>query len=212
MAIIIAKTPRLVKRFFPMLRWSFSSSEKIIYLTFDDGPTPEITDWTLQTLANFNAKATFFCIGKNISQFSDITQHIVNGGHRIANHCYNHDNAWKSTAKDYLVSIKNTENLLERFQQNGTKLFRPPYGKLTYKKVKQLRQKNYQIIMWDVLSNDVQQNVSPEKSLQTLLKKTKNGSIVVFHDSVKGSVTLKEVLPKFLKYFGGLGFEFRAIK
>jgi len=212
MSIIIAKTPRLVKRFFPMLRWSFSSSEKIIYLTFDDGPTPEITDWTLQTLAKHKANATFFCIGKNIAQHPDITQNIVNGGHRIANHCYNHDNAWKSNAKTYLASVKKTEILLERFQLNDTKLFRPPYGKLTYKKVKQLRQKGYQIIMWDVLSNDVQENVSPEKSLQTLVKKTKNGSIVVFHDSVKGSATLKKVLPEFLTHFGKLGFEFRGIK
>ena len=211
MSIIIAKTPRLVKRFFPMLRWSFSSKRKIIYLTFDDGPTPEITEWTLQTLAKHQAKATFFCIGKNVALHPAITQDIVDGGHRIANHCYNHNNAWKCDAKDYSQSIQQTEDLLAKFQQNDTKLFRPPYGKLTYKKVKQLKQKGYKIIMWDVLSNDVQVQVSPKKSLRTLLKKTNNGSIVVFHDSVKGRNTLKQVLPEFLKYFGELGFEFRAI-
>ena len=211
MSIIIAKTPRLVKRFFPMLRWSFSSKKKIIYLTFDDGPTPEITDWTLQILAKHQAKATFFCIGKNVAQHPNITQRIVTEGHRIANHCYQHENAWKCKAKDYLNTIKKTEDLLNLFQQNNTKLFRPPYGKLTYKKVKQLKQKGYKIIMWDVLSNDVLQNVSPEKSLQTLLKKTQNGSIVVFHDSLKGSATLKEVLPEFLRKFTDLGFEFRTI-
>ena len=194
-----------------MLRWSFSSKKKIIYLTFDDGPTPEITEWTLRTLEKHQAKATFFCIGKNIALHPTITQEIVDGGHRIANHCYMHDNAWKCKAKDYLDSVKKTANLLANFQQNDTKLFRPPYGKLTYKKVKQLRQQGYEIIMWDVLSNDVQQNVSAEKSLQTLLKKTQNGSIVVFHDSVKGNRTLSKVLPEFLAYFGGLGYQFRAI-
>jgi len=212
MSIIIAKTPRLVKRFFPMLRWSFSSKRKIIYLTFDDGPTPEITDWTLKILEEYNAKATFFCIGKNVDQYPEITQNIVNSGHRIANHCYQHDNAWKTTAKDYLDSVKNTEHLLQGFQVKDNKLFRPPYGKLTYKKIKQLKQEGYQIIMWDVLSNDVQLQVSPEKSLETLLNKTKNGSIVVFHDSIKGSTTLKKVLPEFLKYFAALGYSFRAIE
>lgn len=195
-----------------MLRWSFSSSEKIIYLTFDDGPTSEITEWTLQILGKYHAKATFFCIGKNVEKYPNITEQIVTAGHRIANHCFNHDNAWKSDAETYLNSVEKTQYLLECFQKNNTKLFRPPYGKLTYKKVKKLRQNNYQIIMWDVLSNDVQKKVSPKKSLQTLLKKTKNGSIVVFHDSIKGSATLKEVLPEFLKYFSELGYEFRGIE
>lgn len=212
MPIIIAKTPEVVKRFFPMLRWSFSSKRKIIYLTFDDGPTPEITEWTLQTLAKHNAKATFFCIGKNIALYPSITQDIVDNGHRIANHCYHHDNAWKCNAKDYLQSVQQTANLLVQFQQDDTKLFRPPYGKLNYKKVKQLKQKGYQIIMWDVLSNDVQAQVTPEKSLQTLLNKTKSGSIVVFHDSIKGSATLKVVLPEFLKYFEKLGYQFDSIE
>ncbi len=195
-----------------MLRWSFSSKRKEIYLTFDDGPTLEITDWTLQTLRKYNAKATFFCIGKNIALYPDITREIVTHGHRIANHSYNHNNAWKCSAKEYLDSVKKTNNVLLDYQDNTTKLFRPPYGKLSYKKVKQLQQNDYQIIMWDVLSNDVQQKVSPKKSLETLLKKTKNGSIVVFHDSVKGSSTLKEVLPEFLDYFKKLGYVFRAME
>lgn len=223
MSFYFIKTPTVVQRFFGKYVWSFSmksSQQKTIYLTFDDGPTPEITEWTLNTLKDYNAKATFFCIGKNVKNHPDIFKWVVEDGHYIGNHTYNHLNGWKTDNAIYLENVleakKNIEtsvaNLDPSLLTHDSKLlFRPPYGKIRSSQTKQLIKKGYKIIMWDVLSADFDQSISSKKCLNNVLKNTKNGSIIVFHDSVKAEKHLKFVLPKVLEYFSKKGYQFNSI-
>ena len=200
-------------RIFSKYTWRFSISKKEIYLTFDDGPTPEITTFVLNELKKHNAKATFFCIGKNISTHPEIFKQIIKEDHSVGSHPQNHLNGWKTKTQDY---IKNTSEVQRTLQLSNFKtlklnLFRPPYGKIKQKQAKYLLSKGYKIIMWSVLSGDFDTNLSKEKCLQNVLKNTSNGSIVVFHDSVKAAEKVKYVLPKVLEYFSKRGFEFKAI-
>jgi peptidoglycan/xylan/chitin deacetylase (PgdA/CDA1 family) len=200
-------------RIFSKYTWRFSISKKEIYLTFDDGPTPEITTFVLNELKKHNAKATFFCIGKNISTHPEIFKQIIKEDHSVGNHTQNHLNGWKNKTQDY---IKNTSEVQRTLQLSNFKtlklnLFRPPYGKIKQKQAKYLLSKGYKIIMWSVLSGDFDTNLSKEKCLQNVLKNTSNGSIVVFHDSVKAAEKVKYVLPKVLEYFSKKGFQFKAI-
>lgn len=203
----LIKTPGLVKVLFKNWVWSFSSKEKVIYLTFDDGPTPEITDWTLHQLQQYNAKATFFCIGKNIEAHPKIYKNILAQNHAVGNHTNNHLNGFKTKTATYL---KNLEFPITNTSQTS-KLFRPPYGKLKFSQAKKIRKKGYKIIMWDVLSADFDTNISPEKCLKNVVANAHNGSIIVFHDSVKAQEKLQFVLPKILEYYADKGYTFKAI-
>lgn len=196
-------------RFFSSYVWRFSSKKKEIYLTFDDGPTPEITNFVISELKKYKAKATFFCIGKNIVNHPEIYQQITTDNHAIGNHTHNHFNGWKTSTNKYLNNIQQAEEVIQ--QSNKPKLFRPPYGKITSSQAKNLQRKGYKIIMWDVLSADFDTRISKEESLQNVLKNTSNGSIIVFHDSVKASEKLRYVLPKVLEEFSKKGFEFKKI-
>lgn len=209
------KTPSLIKFIFKNWIWSFSNKEKVIYLTFDDGPTPEITGWILHQLKKYNAKATFFCIGKNINNYPDIFKSILNEEHSVGNHTNNHLNGLKTKNGKYLENILLAEQQIETSSKPKTqnsKLFRPPYGKIKLSQAKKIRKNNYKIIMWDVLSADFDLSISKEKCLQNVIDKTKNGSIIVFHDSIKASKNLKFVLPKILEYFSAKGFVFKKIE
>ncbi|NLP57753.1 polysaccharide deacetylase family protein [Lutibacter sp. B1] len=209
------KTPSLIKFIFKNWIWSFSNKEKVIYLTFDDGPTPEITGWILHQLKKYNAKATFFCIGKNINNYPDIFKSILNEEHSVGNHTSNHLNGLKTKNGKYLENILLAEQQIETYSKPKTqnsKLFRPPYGKLKLSQAKKIRKNNYKIIMWDILSADFDLSISKEKCLQNVIDKTKNGSIIVFHDSIKASKNLKFVLPKILEYFSAKGFVFKKIE
>jgi len=208
MKLYTIKTPKFVKRLFPRLIWEFSISKKTIYLTFDDGPTPEITPWVLQELKKYNAKATFFCIGKNIINHPEIFQDIINDDHAIGNHTLHHVNAWKVSSNVYLNNIRETEELLPK---NTTKLFRPPYGKLTPKVAKAILNANYKIVMWNVLSGDFDTTLSKEKCLDNVMKYITSGSIVVFHDSIKANKKVKYVLPEILAHFSREGYNFEKI-
>lgn len=207
MKFYFVKTPRLFKFIFRNWVWSFSENEKIIYLTFDDGPTHEITPWVLNLLQKFNAQATFFCIGKNIVKHPEIFQAILKNNHSFGNHTNNHLNGWKTNTDLYIEnSLAATKKI-----EHSTTLFRPPYGKLFLRQSKRLRDKGYQIIMWDVLSADFDTKISKEKCLQNVLKNARNGSILVFHDSIKASKKLKFVLPKVLEYYTENGYSFQKI-
>lgn len=193
-------------------------SKKEIYLTFDDGPTPEITEFVLNELKKYNAKATFFCIGKNIKNHPEIFSKIIKEGHEIGNHTQNHLNGWKNNTTKYLENVLECKNVIDKQTQNNSelktknlKLFRPPYGRVKRKQANALIKKGYKIIMWSVLSGDFDTKISKEKCLQNVLKHTSNGSIVVFHDSVKAAEKVKYVLPKVLDYFTRKGYEFKAI-
>lgn len=203
----IIKTPSLVKLFFNNWVWSFSSKEKTLYLTFDDGPTPEVTNWTLNTLKEHNAKATFFCIGKNITKYPEIYEKIKTNNHAVGNHTNNHLNGYKTTTTEYLKNI----SISEKNAGEKTNLFRPPYGKIKLSQAEQIRKKGYKIIMWDVLSADFDTTITAEECLRNVIKNVKNGSIIVFHDSVKAEEKLKFVLPKILEFYKAKGYTFNAI-
>ncbi|WP_400075101.1 polysaccharide deacetylase family protein [Winogradskyella sp. R77965] len=213
MKIIPAKTPDFVKTLFPNFIWNINTNTKELYLTFDDGPTLEITDWVLHTLKRYDAKATFFCIGNNIEKHPEIFQNILDNNHSIGNHTYNHLKGWKHKSKYYIKDALQTEAVIEMFQPNNSnKLFRPPYGKFKNKQSKRLLELGYKIILWDVLSYDWDMSVSEETCFNNVISATKKGSIIVFHDSLKASRNLKYVLPKVLEYYTEKGFEFKAIK
>lgn len=212
------RTPRIMMRLFSEYTWRFSSKEKELFLTFDDGPTPEITEFVLEQLKKYDAKATFFCIGKNIENHPKIFKTIVTNGHAIGNHTHHHVKGWKTKTNTYLDNVlqcKNTiENELEKlssFKLKNSNLFRPPYGKIKKKQAKRLIMNNYKIIMWSVLSADFDTKISKEECLNNVIQNTKKGSIIVFHDSVKASKNLKYTLPKVLKIFSEKGYKFSKI-
>lgn len=220
MALTPVKTPLLVKRMFPNYIWDIPTTNKTIYLTFDDGPTPEITNWTLNALKQYDAKATFFCIGNNIEKHPNIFQDILNDGHTIGNHTHNHIKGWKTKTKDYLNNISEAQNVINsqitnsknsELRTQNLELFRPPYGQIKPKQGKKLIKLGYKIIMWNVLSLDWDAKVSPENCLNNVISKTTNGSIIVFHDSVKASKNMKYALPKVLEYFSEKGYCFESL-
>ncbi|MFD0939599.1 polysaccharide deacetylase family protein [Pedobacter boryungensis] len=218
----LVKSPLLLKWFYPSLTWNKSRSEKIVYLTFDDGPIPNVTDFVLNTLKSFDVKATFFCIGDNISKHPMVFERVKNEGHAIGNHTFNHLKGWKTDDETYI------QNILKCQQLTQTNLFRPPYGRIKKSQIKSLKSKvkslksyrdselrtndsGLEIIMWDVLSGDFDLNLSPEKCYQNVIKNTQNGSIVVFHDSLKAFDRLHYTLPKVLKYLSEKGYQFGTL-
>ncbi len=215
MNLIPVKTPFIVKKLFPNYIWNIPTTEKILYLTFDDGPTPDITEWTLDVLKKHNAKATFFCIGNNIIKHPDIFYKIMDEGHSIGNHTFHHPRGWKTKTEAYVDEVIRTQECIhsksDNHQSTLAKLFRPPYGQITTRQGKTLRDFGYKIIMWDVLAFDWKDSVPNEKCYQNIISKATAGSIIVFHDSVKASERMQYALPKVLEYFSVKGFEFKRI-
>ncbi len=213
--LIPHKTPKILKQFFTTYLWHLHpENEKKIYLTFDDGPIPEVTEFVLEQLNKYNAKATFFCIGDNIKKHPQIFKKIISDNHAVGNHTMNHLKAWKSDIETYLKNIKDCENIILEHHKvkNNKKLFRPPYGQISYSKFKVLEKQGYQIVLWDVLSKDWDHNISREVCLQNVIHHTEPGSILVFHDSIKASKNLTYVLPRVLNYFTEKGFVFDKIE
>jgi peptidoglycan/xylan/chitin deacetylase (PgdA/CDA1 family) len=210
------KTHSLIKKLFSQYIWDFPTTENTVYLTFDDGPTPEITEWVLGQLDHHNARATFFCIGKNIEAYPLIFEKLVQKRHSIGNHTFNHLNGWKNTTDDYDLNVALCDNSIKNHTTKDNKLsskiFRPPYGKIKSIQARNLKNKGYKIIMWDVLSADFDQTITKEKCLNNVLSNLKPGSIIVFHDSVKAFKNLEYTLPKVLDYLDKNNFKCAAIK
>lgn len=222
MPLTPVKTPKVVKSLFPNYIWNIDTNEKTIYLTFDDGPTPEITEWVLAQLDTYNAKATFFCIGANVEKYPEIFKKVVASGHSIGNHTQNHVKGWKVKTKAYLKDIEacekvfraqtaNQKSLIKNRQSTIVNLFRPPYGKITPTQGKKLIALGYSVVMWDVLSFDWDNTVSKETCFNNVVSKVKTGSIVVFHDSIKASKNMQYTLPKVLEYYSDKGYSFKAL-
>ena len=201
------KTPWLLRKLYSGCTWKIDSKEKVIYLTFDDGPHPEATPYVLQTLAEYNAKATFFCIGKNVVEYPDIYRRIISGQHRVGNHTYDHLNGWKVGDQQYF------DNILLAARHIDSQIFRPPYGKISAFQIRHLKDEplKYKIIMWDVLSGDFDISLTGEQCSFNVTRNAGNGSIVVFHDSEKAFPRLKTALNECLKFFSGKGFRFESI-
>jgi len=198
-------TPFLIKKIFRKnIIWEINSSQKTIYLTFDDGPDTLTTPKVLEILDKYNAKATFFCIGKKFEDNPDIDKMLIKSGHSIGNHSYSHPKGWNTETKRYIEDVEKCSKIVK------STLFRPPYGKIKLSQIRNLK-RNYSIIMWSLLCGDFDKKISNEKCLDVLLKKTQNGSIVVLHDSSKTEEKLFYVLPKFLEHFTKLGYSFQSI-
>jgi peptidoglycan-N-acetylglucosamine deacetylase len=207
------KTPQIIKRIFSNQIWAIPNSENKVYLTFDDGPTPEITEWVLDFLKTEKIKATFFCIGKNIENNPEIFNKIITDGHAFGNHTFNHIKGWETNETDYIENTQKCQIQIETQidkKQKSTQLFRPPYGKIKPAQSKKLRKLGYKIIMWDVLSADFDK-ISSEKCLQNVIKNTKSGSIIVFHDSQKATVNMRYALTKSIEILKQKGFVFDVI-
>lgn len=203
--------PLFFKWLYPKGLYSFSRSKKVLYLTFDDGPIPELTPFVLAELDKYQTKATFFCVGDNICKYPAIFNNIISQNHAIGNHTFNHLKGTKCSNKNYFDNIQLCAETMLHNEFKGSKmLFRPPYGKLTLSQMKHLQSK-YQVVFWDVISYDFDVNLSPENCLKNVVKNTKNGSIIVFHDNIKARKNLEYVLPRFLKYYTSKGYEFSVL-
>lgn len=249
--MFLVKSPFFLKWYYPNLLWNKTRHEKTIYLTFDDGPIPIVTEFVLKTLAGYNAKATFFCIGDNIVKHPDIFSKVTSAGHSIGNHTFNHLNGWKTNDETYI------ENVLKAQALTQTNLFRPPYGRIKKSQIRRFKAEGGEaesgrkqkpiskqqgvpsnlshqavemtpqpypqtqpstlnplalhLIMWDVLSGDFDTSLSPKKCYQNVINNTRNGSIIVFHDSLKAFDRLQYALPRVLKYFAERGFGFEKL-
>ncbi|MFL5728938.1 MAG: polysaccharide deacetylase family protein [Cytophagaceae bacterium] len=203
---------------YPSLVWSVKNTDKTLFLTFDDGPIPGVTDYVLEELKNFNAKATFFCVGHNIEKHPEVYRKIIQAGHRTGNHTYNHLNGWKTRNEEYFQNIESCRKIMDA--ENGSspitndqspiRLFRPPYGKIKRRQIPVLAD-HYKIVMWGVLSGDFDKNLSAEKCLRKTIRYSRSGSIIVFHDSLKAEKNLRYVLPRYLQHFSELGYKFEAL-
>jgi peptidoglycan-N-acetylglucosamine deacetylase len=202
------KTPSLLKKFYSSCMWEIPSREKIIYLTFDDGPHPAATPFVLDALKKYNAKATFFCIGKNVVEHPELYKRILNEGHRTGNHTHNHLNGWKTSDSLYFSDIEQASRYID------SDLFRPPYGRITKFQISCLQKSksNFKIIMWDVLSADFDEKISGETCARNVVRNAKKGSIIIFHDSEKAFSRMKIALPETLIFFAEKGYVFEAIK
>ena len=192
--------PFWFQNLFPKLTWQLPGSDsRDVYLTFDDGPHPEISLWVAEQLEKHQIKATFFCVGDNVRKFPETAEKLIQKGHRLGNHTMHHLKGWNTNQQVY------TKDVAACAAYVNSKLFRPPYGRISKAQIK-LLSGQYRIVMWSILSCDFNQSLNPEKALQGLFRKTRNGSIVVFHDSVKAEKNLKSMLPRYLEFLNENGF------
>lgn len=199
------RPPFLARKYYPGLVWRVNTLEKILYLSFDDGPTEGVTEAVLEILAKHQAKATFFCLGKNIKKYPELFEKILSEGHSVGNHTGHHLNGWESSTQKYMEDIRNCDQLMK------TNLFRPPYGRISRNQIKEVLKK-YKIIMWDVLSWDFDESISTSRILRNVCTQSRPGSIIVFHDSRKAEKHVLRVLPPVLRFFKGKGYRFEGLE
>jgi peptidoglycan/xylan/chitin deacetylase (PgdA/CDA1 family) len=208
MSYFLHKSPFWLRSLFPKYIWRrpANKEEPTIYLTFDDGPIPAVTLWVLEQLAAYQAKATFFCIGDNVRKHPAVFKRLQADGHSIGNHTFNHLKGWKTEKTTYVDNTLKCESYFK------TKLFRPPYGRIKKAQAEELSRANYKIVMWDVLAGDWSAKISAADCLKASIKNSSDGTIIVFHDSLKAEEKLRYVLPKFLQHFHNLGYCFKSLR
>ncbi len=203
--MFLAAVPKFVTKAFPSLVWKIPEKEKVLYLTFDDGPVPEATPWVLETLKKYDAKATFFCVGDNVRKYPHLYKQILESGHSVGNHTFNHLNGWITPPEEYIENIEKAAGYI------NSNLFRPPRGLLRNPHFQLIKSK-YKVIMWNVLSIDYEKKLSPQQCLKNVVNNAKSGSIIVFHDSIKAWKNMSNALPHVLEHFAEQGYQFKPIK
>jgi len=210
----VHKIPQFMQNYFSGFEWSVETNEKKIFLTFDDGPIPEVTEFVLDTLEKYKAQATFFCVGDNVRKYPEIFKKIIEKKHSFGNHTFNHLKGWNTPLEKYLENINLCQEIfyknINHTSEKPLNLFRPPYGRISNKQFNALKN-DYRLIMWEVLSYDFDKSISPEICLKETLKNTRKGSIVVFHDSYKTEKNLRYALPKYLEIMTEKGFTFEKL-
>lgn len=201
----IQQPPFMFRWAYPEAVWRLSKSEKSVYLTFDDGPIPEVTPWVLDLLKLHAIKATFFCVGENVVKHPDVFKRILEEGHRVGNHTFHHVRGRSLNTDEYLNDIRKAKELID------SKLFRPPYGSLTIQQYNKLKN-TYKIVFWDVLTEDYNKNLSPKDCMENVKSYTRNGSVIVFHDSLKAADRLLKFLPAAIQYLKDEGYSFKLIE
>jgi len=201
---MLFRPPRILKKIFPTLIWNFPDSQDI-YLTFDDGPTPEVTPWVLEQLRRYDFKATFFCLGKNVEQHPQIFRQILEEGHAVGNHTYSHQKGWEMKTWRYIEDIDFADDLVH------SNLLRPPYGRITPRQARLLSER-YNLIMWSVLSQDYSSLISPRKCLRNVTQDVTPGAIILFHDSNKAFRNLRYALPRVLDFLHEQGYHCAKIE
>lgn len=202
--MIIEQLPLFIRFFLKGVTWRKDSESKKIYLTFDDGPIPGVTPWVLDVLDSYNVKATFFCVGDNVRKYPEIYQEILNRGHKTGNHTFNHIRGFLNSTSDYIENVKLASEYI------SSNLFRPPHGDLRLQQVYLLR-KDFEIIQWDVISRDYNRKLTGDEVLTIVKKYTRNGSIIVFHDSLKAQKNMMYAMPKAVEFLKSKGFEFATL-
>lgn len=187
----------------PDMTWR-TGDEGVVYLTFDDGPTPSVTPWVLDTLAHYGVKATFFCLGKNAEQHPDLFRAVIDGGHKVGNHSYSHVRGWGFPVRSYADDVEAANQILH------SDLFRPPYGRIRRRQAQALRNR-YRLVMGDVVSCDYSQKITPEKCLANVVDNVVPGSVVVFHDSVKAFANMRFALPRAIEFLRDAGYGFGTL-
>ncbi|HXU27529.1 MAG TPA: polysaccharide deacetylase family protein [Bacteroidia bacterium] len=200
-----ARPPKLLQSLLPQCFWNLPNRQNKIYLTFDDGPTPEVLPLILKTLDAYKIPATFFCVGENMQKHPDLVWEMQKRNHVIGNHTFNHISGWRTKNEAYFENIEACQKVYK------SKLFRPPYGRLRASQANELRRK-YKIIMWDVLSYDYDKKVLPEICFRNVIDATKSGSVIVFHDNVKALKNLEYALPRSIDFLLKKDFVFDVIK
>jgi len=184
--------------------WRINKDEKVIYLTFDDGPVPEVTPAVLDILDKYGIKATFFCVGDNVTKHPDIYENILQRGHHVGNHTHNHLKGFEHASETYLNNVKQASEVID------SKLFRPPYGRITPKQLRLLC-KEYKVVLWDLITRDYNQKLSPDYIMKIVKRLSRNGSVVVFHDSIKAQKNMFAVLPKAIEFWQQEGYQFKVL-
>ncbi|MCD7972805.1 MAG: polysaccharide deacetylase family protein [Candidatus Azobacteroides sp.] len=204
--MLIEQPPFLYRALFPGVIWRIpSATGKQVFLTFDDGPIPEVTPWVLDELDKYGIKATFFCVGDNVRKYPDVYREIITRGHVTGNHTYHHLQGWKTFTKKYLHNVNKADELI------GSGLFRPPHGHIRFLQLASLLNK-YNIIMWDVVTRDYSKRMTGQRVFENVKKYSRNGSIIVFHDSLKAEDKLKYALPRSIEYLLKEGYTFKLLK
>ena len=205
--MLIEQPPILYRALYPKAIWRIPvPNKKTVYLTFDDGPIPEVTPWVLDVLDKYNVKATFFCVGDNVRKYGYIYEELLKRGHTVGNHTFDHLQGWQNRSWTFLNDTQQANELIH------SNLFRPPHGHMVFPQPGLLKKKGYKIIMWDVVTRDYSRYMNPEQVLENVKRYTRDGSIIVFHDSLKAEVNMKYALPKAIEWLLEQGYTFELIR